>query len=153
MKSISLILIQAASLFCLFSCNKEKKTGQVRSTDIIGEWQMVCKFYDTDSNGLDEGDSKYPSNPQDSFNWVFQPDNKLQFKEKGKLVYTGYWFLTWPNNAEGVNELFLYPDPDLRNFVYKIQIYRPDYLVFYCKQFEIEFGVLKYRWYGWELKR
>ena len=135
-----------------FSCKKEKNLGSYRPEDFYGEWELVCKFLDTDSNGLDSGDQKYMSNPKDSFTWNFLKDNHIEYKSAGKVLFTGHWALTLPNEKIPENQLFLYTDFEYYSASYTIQIINSKQVVFYCKQTKIQFGLPRIQWVGWELK-
>lgn len=139
--------------FSLFACNKDKKQGQITTNDIAGTWQLVCRFEDVDSNGLTASDKKQYAKPSDSITWNFEPDNVVNYLVKGQTVQSGYWYLTWPNNEKGANELFLNRDPDYESYSYYIGTYTENHLIIYCKTFKIVFSKPKLYWKGWELKR
>jgi|688.fasta_scaffold80791_4 hypothetical protein len=149
---ISLFFITCL-IFTLSSCKKEKNLGSYRPEDFYGEWELVCKFLDTDSNGLDSGDQKYMANPKDSFTWNFLKDNHIEYKSAGKVLFTGHWALTVPNEKVPENQLFLYRDFEYYSAAYTIQRKNNGHYVIFCRQTELIFSTPRRRWYGWEFKK
>jgi hypothetical protein len=140
-------------LFTVHSCKKPKYTSAYEPKDFYGEWKLECKFWDTDSNGLDSGDVKYLANPKDSFTWYFRNDNRVDYRSAGKVMFTGQWALTLPNERMPVNELYIYYDFDYYSANYKIQQATSKSLIIYCKQIEYKFSQPWPIWYGWELTK
>ena len=149
---ISLFFITCL-IFILSSCKKEKDLGRYRPEDFYGEWELVCKFLDTDSNGLDSGDQKYMANPKDSFTWNFLKDNVIQYVSKKLVISSGKWFLTEFKDQDNNANLLLHPDFENRNWVYKIQTANTQELVIYCRQLIYSFGLPRIYWYGWKLQK
>lgn len=135
------------------SCKKEKNLGSYRPEDFYGEWELVCKFLDTDSNGLDSGDQKYMANPKDSFTWNFLKDNHIEYKSAGKVLFTGHWALTLPNEKIPENQLFLYRDFEYYNSNYTLQKLSNGNTVLFSRQVDTRFGLPSFIWKGWELKK
>lgn len=140
-------------LFTVHSCKKPKYTSAYEPKDFYGEWKLECKFWDTDSNGLDSGDVKYLANPKDSFTWYFRNDNRVDYKSAGKVMFTGQWALTIPNERVPSNQLFLYRDFEYYNSSYTIQKLPNGNISLYSRQIDTRFGLPKFIWIGWEIKK
>lgn len=152
-KKIVIIIGLTMALLNIEACKKKDKCGVIDMNAISGIWKLERKFWDLDSNGFDDGDISYVQNPNDSFIWNLATNNVLEYYIKNKLNYRGYWFLTCPSNSQIHNQLYLYSDPDLRNYVYTIQTIDKSNLIIYCKLFVVEFGQPKVKWIGWKLLR
>jgi hypothetical protein len=152
-KVVRTLIIITCLTSTVSSCKKEKNLGSYRPEDFYGEWELVCKFLDTDSNGLDSGDQKYMTNPKDSFTWNFLKDNHIEYKSAGKVLFTGHWALTVPNEKVPENQLFLYNDFEFKTKAYLIQSIDQNKLVVYYRDVHFKFGFPWVSWYGWELTK
>lgn len=137
-------------LFTVHSCKKPKYISAYEPKDFYGEWKLECKFWDTDSNGLDSGDVKYLANPKDSFTWYFKiKDTVCYFSGKVKMS-TSKWFLLEPNKNNN-SEVLLYPDFENRKWIYRIQKLNTQEMIIYCRQTIYDMGLPRVYWYGWKL--